>query len=538
SAAQLFGQYSAGLNNGLPRVMGAAPGPSEQLPNWSSLFGSPDFCACSDCLSVLSPAAYLVDLLNQFADAYISNGGGKKGAELIFARRPDINTLQLSCENTNTTLPYIDLVNELLEDAVSPGTAQPHDSTDGDTGDLGAAPEYLNQEAYTVLAGELFPWTLPFDLGLSQARSYLGDLNVQRFDLMHAFMASPGAADPTDAALTNGDAAAMESLGLSALGWKAITGATGKQPWELWGVSQPDWQNIWTRPAPGPTVQQFLTQSGLAFQDLVDLLESRYCLKLAPAPKQIQIQWADGESCDLTQATILNLSEAILAGLLCFLRLRNALGASVLDTDKLVSALAPAQFDGPFVRQAAEAGRLRSSLSISWPEMASWWGAIPTFPDSSGGTSLYQRLFLNPAIMNPPDANFALNAAGTDLADTSHYLEDLARRPSILAGLQVAASDYALLLAALPLQAGAGGHKLNLANLSELYRATSAARALGLSVADFLTLAKVLNLSFDPSSAGPLAPFNGARVGDATSMLNHAGLVKSSGFSLAELYYL
>jgi hypothetical protein len=36
----------------------------KQLPNYTDLFGSLDWCDCKDCRSVLSPAAYLVDLLH------------------------------------------------------------------------------------------------------------------------------------------------------------------------------------------------------------------------------------------------------------------------------------------------------------------------------------------------------------------------------------------------------------------------------------------------------------------------------------------
>ena len=39
----------------------------KQFPTMESLFGSMDFCECEHCRSVLSPAAYLVDLL-QFVD--------------------------------------------------------------------------------------------------------------------------------------------------------------------------------------------------------------------------------------------------------------------------------------------------------------------------------------------------------------------------------------------------------------------------------------------------------------------------------------
>ena len=44
---------------------------------------------------------------------------------LLERRRPDIAQIQLSCPNTDTELPYIDLVNELLEDAVAPPAIRP-----------------------------------------------------------------------------------------------------------------------------------------------------------------------------------------------------------------------------------------------------------------------------------------------------------------------------------------------------------------------------------------------------------------------------
>ena len=40
--------------------------------------------------------------------------------DVLLTRRPDLGDVELSCANTNTTLPYIDLVNEILEDAVAP----------------------------------------------------------------------------------------------------------------------------------------------------------------------------------------------------------------------------------------------------------------------------------------------------------------------------------------------------------------------------------------------------------------------------------
>ena len=83
----------------------------------ATLFGSQDNCATDDCTSVLSPAAYLCDLL-----LWLRNHQqvGYTVLDVLDSRRPDIRHLLLNCPNTDTELPYIDLVNELLADKISP----------------------------------------------------------------------------------------------------------------------------------------------------------------------------------------------------------------------------------------------------------------------------------------------------------------------------------------------------------------------------------------------------------------------------------
>jgi hypothetical protein len=111
---------------------------SKDFPNLKSLFKLADVCACEHCRSVYSPAAYLVEIL-QFID--------KRGVvdltlpappppavrptvqlakAVLFERRPDIGEIDLSCENANTAFPYIDLVCEILEEAIAPDAGIPY----------------------------------------------------------------------------------------------------------------------------------------------------------------------------------------------------------------------------------------------------------------------------------------------------------------------------------------------------------------------------------------------------------------------------
>jgi hypothetical protein len=121
----------------------------EGVPEWSTLFSSLELCECEHCRSVYSPAAYLVDVLHFLNDRkltdeverdnagsitkvsyrqrpYGTDGGTEvigqaaSAKDALFSRRPDLGEIELTCENTNTPLPYVDLVNEALENAVAP----------------------------------------------------------------------------------------------------------------------------------------------------------------------------------------------------------------------------------------------------------------------------------------------------------------------------------------------------------------------------------------------------------------------------------
>ncbi len=546
SVVTLFGRYAAGLNFGTPRTMAAGASNAPQIPNWDALFGTPDFCTCTDCRSLLSPAAYLVDLLHEFIDVYLHDVQNNSGAALVLKRRPDIGTMLLDCNNTNTTLPYIDLVNELLENAVAltvtGNTAIAHDTTDGDSASLGASPEYINLQAYSILAQAVFPWGLPFDLGLAQARAYLANLNIQRHALMHIFQPNLAAPDPTDASMTSADAVAADYLGLSPMGWKLLLGTSGAAAWVSWGVSQSDWQNIWTAAGKGPTVQLFLDQSGISFQDLIDLLQTRLATALATAPTAPwQIQWNDGAtaSCDSATAIIQNISEAGFGLILRFLRLRRALGTTVRELDALLGMPTATSLDAPLQLNLVTLDRLRRKLHLSFIEVATWWGNIPTLPDVFNGTSLYQRMFLNPAVINPVDAAFGLNSTGTELAVTTNLIQDPAHLPSVLAGLQITASDLQLLLTTLPAPATLGAYALNLGNLSALYRVVSFARALSLSINDFLSAATMFNISFVQSGAPAMqrAPFDRTRAADAQWFAEQITLLQNATFKISDAAY-
>ncbi|MBD2026807.1 neuraminidase-like domain-containing protein [Leptolyngbya sp. FACHB-711] len=167
-------------------------GALKDYPTLESLFGSMDFCECEHCRSVLSPAAYLVDLL-QFIDAEPDVWGNflvrwkdthddqeytvkyKNPYDVLIDRRPDLPHIPLTCENTHTALPYIDVVNEILEyyvanDRLTEQAAR--DTGDTPTAELLAEPQNVIREAYDKLGEARYPLTLPFDLWLETVRQF------------------------------------------------------------------------------------------------------------------------------------------------------------------------------------------------------------------------------------------------------------------------------------------------------------------------------------------------------------------------------
>jgi fibronectin type 3 domain-containing protein len=121
SLVSLYMQMNTGSIGTLPRGIGDITGDTksatQQDPTLATLFGSQDYCQTDDCTSVLSPAAYLCDLLLWLRS---HQQGPQTALDVLNSRRPDIRHLLLNCPNSDTELPYEDLVIELLADSISP----------------------------------------------------------------------------------------------------------------------------------------------------------------------------------------------------------------------------------------------------------------------------------------------------------------------------------------------------------------------------------------------------------------------------------
>jgi hypothetical protein len=165
-------------------------------PALEELFGNMDYCSCDQCKSVLSPAAYMVDLL-QFLDLSAVTYDKRNPIEVLLERRPDIQHIQLSCENTNTVMPYIDLVNEILEYYLVHGNLdlfKGHDAGAEITSEeLLADPRFVEDSAYIQTKAKVYPFNLPFDQPLEALRLLFQIFDVSLQEAMDVFGDKRGA---------------------------------------------------------------------------------------------------------------------------------------------------------------------------------------------------------------------------------------------------------------------------------------------------------------------------------------------------------
>ena len=301
----------------------ANPGDVIAYANMESLFGSMDFCACEHCRSLLSPAAYLVDLLlllksdpkvwdgflkgwhhdhpnlpypftdqNKWQEWQSQHPGQSytedSPFEVLTSRRPDIENLPLTCENTNTAMPYIDVVNETLEyyvaNQLSLDGYQGNDTNGTAEEDLLASPQFVTETAYTVLNGACFPAPLPFHKPLENLRRYFNKFEVPLPLAMERLRKTDDLERGTNP--YGWRDILMEALGLSRAEYEILTDFTAVPLWRMYGfpkdTTDTDVIAGLFNPDGSPKVpglsnaKQFSRRMGIPYEDLVSLLKTRF----------------------------------------------------------------------------------------------------------------------------------------------------------------------------------------------------------------------------------------------------------------------
>ena len=326
-----------------PSVLDPAPanaGDVIAMATLESLFGSMDFCACDHCRSILSPAAYLVDLLlflksdtDVWADylkswkqdhanapyPFVDQKAWQKFQkdwndqhpgqslpnteispfDVLMSRRPDIQHLPLTCENTNTALPYIDVVNETLEYFIANDNQElslkdypGHDTNGAASEDLLASPQFVMDAAYATLRDERFPAPLPFHQPLENLRRYFNKFEVPLPLAMERLRKTD---DLERGANPYGwRDILMEEIGLSRAEYEILTDSPNAIPlWQMYGFPKgtTDADVI----AGLSNAKQFARRVGMTYEDLISILKTRFInpnSDLIPKLERLGVQFA------------------------------------------------------------------------------------------------------------------------------------------------------------------------------------------------------------------------------------------------------
>ncbi|PJJ06565.1 hypothetical protein BX264_7104 [Streptomyces sp. 2333.5] len=274
----------------------AAPAGVLALPTLEGLFESLNVGVCEHCGSVLSPAAYLVDLLH-FIDLSpeVLPAGVRNPLDVLLDRRPDIGHLPLTCENTETAVPHVDLVNEALEYYVAhrlsfqgfDGHSTPADRS---SEALLAQPEFVDGAAYEPLRSTVFPPPLPFHEPLETLRALFARLGVPLADAMLTLRRND---EPVNAHGYGLRDVALERVGLSPPEARLLTDSSVPLQTLL---GYPDHIPVAQILDELSSVRTWATRLGLNYDEVVRVLDTRFVnpgVTLKPRIARLNVSFAD-----------------------------------------------------------------------------------------------------------------------------------------------------------------------------------------------------------------------------------------------------
>lgn len=327
-----------------------------KLPSYQELFGDSEAGGDIKGRSVLSPAAYLVDLM------YLNESTNDNNT--IESRRGDIYEIPLGYEATFYTLPYLDIVNSVLEKAVVKQSGEPD------------VDEVLRQTPYN--------FKLPFNFYSHKINLALEYLKSNSVELYKAFTA------------TSYEVVAREYCQLSPEKYEILVQAT-ESPSVLrayWGLPASESLNFLT------PVAKFLLASGLSgvalrellYQNLSDTeisngVSSRFFIN-GGGSDYLMLN-ADQDKIVLSSGGVIG--DDYFDRIHRFIRLSEHLGWSFTELDWVLMSSCGGILDANAIQVIAVVKYLKETYSLSIDEICSFWGDIKNF--GKGDKSIPQYPF-------------------------------------------------------------------------------------------------------------------------------------------------
>lgn len=564
-------------------------------PNIKNLFGSTSYCACEQCLSVYSPAAYFTDIMNFLRVGIPGSPLPNVYGELI-RRRPDLEHIDLTCKNTNTVMPYIDLAIELLEGILLKRFTQPSVDvppsyqTSGTAKELAAHPEHVYKVFSTVggiytwqyldfpdyvkaydpmlysdhnknLTNVVYPFNLPFSLPAEETRTYLTHLGYSRYNAMKMFKPySPFAIGITDFDIY------AEMLGITSEEAKIIADihTLSADTWKFYGLDSASVTNFVDPADPtGPLLSDdwddllterldvLIQQLKMPYRQFLQFLTSDFLNKPVSGDREITVASKDitrPDTCDLTKLKLVFTGSATPAVFLNklhrFVRLWNTGKMNVSEWDKLFTSLLITTLDDTDFELIARVLQFSNSLGMKPTELTGWWWYMDihqyvdyTSELQNKQPSVYDLLHRNRAVLNLPLPEFGDLGADdpTSIPPTSLPAQYEGFTAPIAAANNIAETDLLLILAYIGIT-NLATDPVTLGDLSRIYFFATLCRKTGYTVANMLKLLYMLDITIDaPVTTQSDIPI---RLDNLSKILSAIDAIGNSSLTLEEMGYL
>ena len=338
----------------------ALAGYLKEIPGFADFFGNQDYCNCKHCQSILSPAAYFVDMMC-FIDEHVTQPffAAKPNHPLnLKTRRPDLWTLELTCENTNKPIPYLVIINEILENAVAKDA--------GFAGNFGDRVAVGTKVYKDTLPDAVHSFRQPLNLPFEELRTYL-----RHFERTLADVAEAGNA--------SGDALARLRLSLPPKDHQLITQVNDSLPFlrRVYGIQFNE---------AGGAIQKFdaqrlLKPTGVSRDELAELIASRFVTADGAVNIRIKGEKRSAQSIQNDIENIEGLTRAALDRMHRFVRLWRATGWRIGEVDLVLTHLKQVSvgsgIDATAMQAVAHIHRLQTKHDVSIEELTALWSALP-----------------------------------------------------------------------------------------------------------------------------------------------------------------
>lgn len=447
-----------------------------KIKGFSDIFGSQSYCDCHHCQSILSPAAYFVDLMKFVEDNVINSGGypDKEHPLHLKKRRSDLWDLELNCENTETEIPTLDVINEILEKKIKR--------------DLGV------DDVYSTLSTSTYSFKQPFNLPIENLDIYLEHFGTSRVQIARKLSMDPVTIAKAALKISESEyeIITQPNVDINSIS-KTFNTKKYKQEFKI----EPNTGFIKSF-----DVQILLKMMGISRLELDELI---FVLPNLPKPnKYIKAEKIGPESVQNDAEKIYYLNLEKLDYMHRFVRLWRHLPWSMGELKLVLSHLSdPWLSNKSSVEKVVDVLFIQDYLGLSVEAACGVWSELPGTTEMTSKkqkTSFFESLF-NPSSLKllsnplPTPIPFKHPSFGPISGDSTEYKNNANALQRLKAGFRVTDEELYSLIIELNLVDTNKTFILDINNLSLLYRHNLLAKKLKLTISELFQLIKHAEIS-------------------------------------------